>query len=289
MLERIDRVLITAQNGAAVANRWCTLFEGVVDRTDTVPALAAKRTVVSIGDAEVEVLEPTGSGPAADHLATGRGGPFAAGLATRDYDGLRESLAGRGVDLGDQLYLDGTALGIPGLSVVVSPYVERPRVGLLQNLYEVTHLTGDASASSHAIAEAFALDSDAFVPIRSDQYGYDGTLTLFSSDALHRIETIDPFDTSKTMGRFFDRFGPSLYMCYGETDRLADLRERLKELAPDGWTGSDDNPDGLFVHPKALGGVMVGVSRTTYAWTWSGYPERVLPAEPARTCVRAHS
>ncbi len=50
-------------------------------------------------------------------------------------------------------------------------------------------------------------------------------------------------------------------MCYGETDRLPELRERLKQLAPRDWTGSDADPNGLFVHPRALGGVMLGVSR----------------------------
>lgn len=77
------------------------------------------------------------------------------------------------------------------------------------------------------------------------------------------------------MGRFFTKFGPSLYMCYGETDDLPRLRTRLEAAAPGDWTGGPDNDDGLFVHPKALGGVMLGVSRTRYAWTWSGHPEWV--------------
>lgn len=275
MLDRIDRVLVTARDAGAVAEHWCAVFDGAIAHTDNVPALTAKRVVIRIGDAEVEVLEPTGGGPVADHLASGRGGPFAAGFAATNFDALRKHLAGRGTDLGGQLFLDDQDLGIPGLNVVISPAEERPRVGLLENLYEVTHLTHDAPGSARAIAETFGLDQASFVPIRSDQYGYDGTLTLFSPNALHRIETIHPYDASKTMGRFFQRFGPSLYMCYGETDRLPELRDRLKTLAPNDWTGADDNPDGLFVHPKALGGVMVGVSRTTYAWTWSGYPERV--------------
>ena len=50
-------------------------------------------------------------------------------------------------------------------------------------------------------------------------------------------------------------------MCYGETDRLPELRERLKRLAPRDWTGSDADSNGLFVHPRALGGIMLGVSR----------------------------
>lgn len=85
-----------------------------------------------------------------------------------------------------------------------------------------------------------------------------------------------PYDRDKTMGRYFDRFGASLYMCYGECDDLVSLRECLMELTPDDWTGPREGPlDGIFVHPKALGGVMLGVSRSTFAWSWSGSPERI--------------
>ena len=159
----------------------------------------------------------------------------------------------------------------------MTPTVSASAVGLMKNLYEATHLTGDADQAIADIARVFGLDAANFVPIRSEQYGYDGALTLFDVNELHRIETIHPFDANKTMGRFFNRFGPSLYMCYGETDDLGAVRERLKALAPGDWTGSDDNDDGLFIHPKALGGVMLGVSRTSHAWTWSGYPERRIP------------
>ena len=41
------------------------------------------------------------------------------------------------------------------------------------------------------------------------------------------------------------------------------------------YTGrSDDpNPEGLFIHPTALCGMLMGVSRTNLAWRWSGRPE----------------
>ncbi|NJN52707.1 MAG: hypothetical protein HC809_14075, partial [Gammaproteobacteria bacterium] len=65
--------------------------------------------------------------------------------------------------------------------------------------------------------------------------------------------------------------------CYAQTQRLPEIRERLKALAPGDWTGSDDNDDGLFIHPKATGGLMIGVSRTSFAWSWSGSPDRVQP------------
>ena len=280
MLSRIDRVMITAHDAAAVANRWVELVEARIDRRDRVAVLGADRIVISVGDSEVEILQPVAPGPVARHLAAG-GGAFAAGLATHDIHHARRCFAEAGIvpsQIGQQFFVDAGRLGIPGLNVIVSTDVERPRVGLMTTLYEVTHLTADPASASAAIARLFELDQRSFVPIRSEQFGYEGTLTLFDPHALHRIETIHPFDRTKTMGRYFDRFGPTLYMCYGETDRLPELRERLKQRAARDWTGSDDDPNGLFVHPRALGGVMLGVSRTSYAWTWSGYPTRVTAA-----------
>jgi len=277
MLTRIDRVLMTAHDAAAVASRWVELLDAQKLREDSVTVLGAKRIVLGIGDAELEILEPTGAGPVARHVAAG-GGAFAAGVATRNIHRMRRRFAEAGIvptQFGQQFFVDGGRIGVPGLNVVVSPHVERPRYGLLTNLYEVTHLTGDPSTAAAAIARIFDLKSRNFVPIHSAAFGYDGVLTLFDPDALHRIETINPFDRTKTMGRYFDRYGPRLYMCYGETDRLPELRDRVKKLAPSDWTGSDSDHNGLFVHPRALGGVMLGVSRDTYAWTWSGRPDRV--------------
>jgi len=279
MLTRIDRIQMTAADASTTADRFVRLLDAEIERRDEVVPLRAHRVVVRLGDAEIEILEPDGAGPVADHLASGRGGPFAAGLATRTIHRLRRQLAERGIvptNIGrEQHFIDGRRLGIPGLNVVISPDVERPRVGLLTNLYEVTHLTATPDMAADTLAATFALDASSFVPIESDMYGYRGLLTLFQRDRLHRIETIHPFAADKTMGRFFDRFGPALYMCYGETDRLPEIRQRLESMAPRDWTGSSSNDDGLFVHPKALGGVMLGVSRSTFAWSWSGHPERV--------------
>jgi hypothetical protein len=33
--------------------------------------------------------------------------------------------------------------------------------------------------------------------------------------------------------------------------------------------------DQLWLHPPSLGGMMLGISRPTMAWRWSGHPERV--------------
>ena len=115
------------------------------------------------------------------------------------------------------------------------------------------------------------LDASRFVPIESKQYGYSGVLTLFDHARLDRLEVITPTDLTKTMGRFFARLGETLYMCFAESGRTAEILERAQERSAP-YTG---DASGLFLHPAALGGVMLGVSRRTAAWQWSGHPERV--------------
>jgi hypothetical protein len=82
------------------------------------------------------------------------------------------------------------------------------------------------------------------------------------------------------MGRFFKRHGETLYMAFAEADGLVDIEEKARALGAKvtamGGAGSANaqSPDTLFVHPPALGGMMLGLSRRGYAWTWSGRPER---------------
>ena len=284
MLTQIDRVQLVVAARAEVAALFARLLGTAVVREDRVPVLAARRSTLRLGTSEVELLEPDGSGPVADFLAATRGGLFAAGFATPDLVALRAHLARRGVtavEQGGQLLLTPQALGLPGLHAVISPAAERAPAGLLRHLYEVTYLVPAVPPATATAAAVFGLDAAHFVPIRSEEFGYEGTLTLFDPDRLDRLEIITPFDLSKTMGRFFTRRGPSLYICFAEADDLPALRDRLRAHAPQDWTGVPDGPlDSLFIHPKALGGMMMGVSRTTFGWTWSGRPERVV-AVPA--------
>ena len=282
---RIDRIQLTSPDRAAAAAAWVRMLDAEPARADRVAALGARRSVRSLGRSELEILQPDGAGPAADHLAAG-GGVFAAGISVEDLDAMRARLEERDVRFAaesGQLFVDADALGIPGLRVVLSSHVERAPVGLITRLYEVTHLVDAADTRADAVAQRFGLARDAFVPIRSEAFGYTGWLTLFDPDHLDRIETITPGDSKKTMGRYFAKRGAGLYMCYGECNDTARVRERALEHAPGDWTGPQDGamPDNLFLHPRALGGAMLGVSRATHAWTWSGHPERVTaPASP---------
>jgi hypothetical protein len=36
--------------------------------------------------------------------------------------------------------------------------------------------------------------------------------------------------------------------------------------------------DGVLIHPKSLQGMLLGVFRATFTWTWSGRPKLVKPA-----------
>ena len=153
-------------------------------------------------------------------------------------------------------------------------------MGDIDWLYEVTLLVPDEEKASARYAHLFDLDPDNFVKIDSEHYGYRGILTLFHPDLLGRFEVITPYHLDKTMGRYFTKFGEDFYMAYAESPNTVMLEERVKEMGlghtvtPPGKP--DDRPsDTLFLHPDALGGMMLGISRPTMGWQWSGHPERV--------------
>jgi len=281
MFSRVDRVQLCTEDPDKVASQWIKLLDATESGQDVVKPLGANRVTLNVGDCQLEILSPTGKGPVQSHLETYRGGPFAAGFATDDIDKVRQALTDNQIEFTsqeDQLFVSPEAQKIDGLRLVITGNRAADRHGLMQNLYEITHLTDKEKEAAQRFAEIYQLDAHNFVSIRSDNYGYDGCLTLIKPEELDRIEIINPFDLDKTMGRFFAQSGSSLYMCYGECDNLPLLRSRLLEHAPDDWTGSKEGPiDGLFIHPKALGGTMLGVSRTTFAWSWSGSPDRILP------------
>jgi hypothetical protein len=239
------------------------------------------------GRSEFELLAPAGGGLVQDHLEAWGEGLFAAGFSTADVPALRSRLQSRKIafaEEGDQLFIapDQT----PGLRIVISPHVDRPVVGLVGYLYEVTNLIDDHQAAARFYADTFALDAARFSPITSKQYGYTGQLTLFNPpDRLSRIELSQITDWDRPMGRFMKRRGgETLYMCFIEAEEIEAIVERAKKRDMR-FVGHDRDggfSEGLFFHPSTLHGVLMGVSRTNVAWTWSGRPE-LAPA-----AVRAH-
>lgn len=278
MLEHVDRVQIAVRDRAAAAQTFIDVFDGELVKDDEVRVLGAKRRVVHAGTSEFELLEPDGDGPVQAYIQEWGEGLFAAGFSTNDVAALASRLQSKGVrstDEGGQLFIapDQT----PGLRMVISQEVARPMIGLMRYLYEATNLINDHVAAANFYTDRFGLDASRFVPIKSKQYGYDGQLTLFNPpERLDRIELSHITDDTRPMGRFMTRRGgETLYMCYIEAEEIAPIVQRLDKrgMRYAGRDPQSPNPEGIFLHPSTLHGVLMGCSRTNLAWVWSGRPE----------------
>lgn len=286
MLHRIDRIQMVVRDREAAAATYERLLGAIVARQDRSSYLDAQRTILAVGESEIELCEPDGRGRAAHFLEDRGEGLRTAGASSLDLD--LEALSAHldrlrvpTVRDGEQIYLEGSPrFGVP---FVLSPHRERERTGPVSFLYEVTNtLVSDWHEAAAWYTRIFGLDPERFSPIKSQQFGYDGTLTLFDPPArLDRIELSQVTDPDSAMGRWVEKRGDSLYMCYVEVHDLEALLGRIREagvrFTPRG-DSRDEERDGLWLHPSALHGLLLGVSRTTLGWEWSGRPELVAPA-----------
>ncbi len=284
MLVEIDRVQLAVPDRSPVVARWQSLLGAEIESVDKVACLAAARTTLRLGTGCIEILQPDGSGIVADAVAKRAAHLFSAGASCLDLQQLAAQLATRTDKLpveNGQLFINGDDIGIHGLRVVVSPHETRAAVGDIDFMYEATLLAGNALAETAKFADVFALESQQFVNIESPQFGYDGTLTLFRKDQLHRFEVITPTDPDTTMGRFFNKVGACLYMAFAESSNMLAIEQRVLASGEDITVDrpADREPgktaDQLWLHPATLGGMMLGLSRPSRAWQWSGHPERV--------------
>jgi catechol 2,3-dioxygenase-like lactoylglutathione lyase family enzyme len=277
MLTRVDRIQVAVRDRAAAAQTFMNIFGASEVEDGVVAALGALRRTVRAGSAEFELLEPYGDGAVARFLEQRRrGGLFSAGFSTPDLQALAGRFDAMGVRYatdGERLLLDETETR--GMRAIISS--ERPAASqpsdIISHLYEVTNVVRDWQEAEDRYVQLFGLDRTRFSPIHSSSFGYGGVLTLFDPPAkLDRIE-ITQTDASGAMDSFFQRYGDSLYMCFVETDDLERLRSRL-EAHEARWAGAPEEGNGsLFIHPSGAEGVLIGVSRNTFAWTWSGRPE----------------
>jgi hypothetical protein len=284
MLDRCDRVQIAVREAAKAAARYAELLGGQIARRDSSRHLAAKRTILAVGESEFELCEPDGAGPAQDFLSRRGEGLMTAGYSTVDLDRMVKRWEGLGIPYdrdGEQLYV-GTDVTF-GMPIVISGSSYRRRVGPVSFLYEATNaLLSDWRRVAAVYAGLFGLDPTRFSEIGSERFGYVGTLTLFDPpNRLDRIELSQVTDNIQSMGRFAHKHGDSLYMCYVETHDWPAVRERLlaasARYTPRGSDPTTD-PDGGWIHPKELHGLLLGVSRTGLGWEWSGRGDLVPAA-----------
>ncbi len=274
MLERVDRVLLAVRDRAAAVSTFSNVLDARLVREDQVAIYAAARSVVQAGESEFELLEPAGDGAIAQHLERWGEGIFAAGFSTGDLPALARHLDASGVRCrseAGQLFIEPEQTR--GMRTVISAGVQREAVGLISHLYEVTNIVADHEEAAAFYARTFGLDRSCFSPIKSERWGYTGTLTLFDPpDRLDRVELTQITEPSLAMGRFFARRGPSLYMCFAETGDTGPIRERLDARGAR-YTADLDHTASMFIHPTALHGMLMGISVTNQAWLWSGRPE----------------
>lgn len=274
MLQRVDRVQLAVRDRQEAARTFAAVLGARPDREDRLNVYNAGRTVVQAGQSEFELLQPEGDGPVSEHLERWGEGIFAAGFSTGDLPALAAQLDSSGIrftDEGGQLFIgpDQTR----GMRTVISGARDVDAPALITHLYEVTNIVADHQDAAAFYARIFGLDASRFCPIKSERWGYVGTLTLYNPPAqLDRIELTQTTEQSLAMGRFYARRGESIYMCFAETGNIRPIAEGLKArnaryMADEDFVGS------MFIHPSALCGMLMGISRTNEAWKWSGRPE----------------
>ncbi len=272
MLSYVDRVQLVVPDRKVAVERWHAIFGAEQVSEDGSRYLNAHRSTVQAGRSQFEFLEPAGPGPIQDFREKWGQGLYGAGFSTPDLAALAARLEGK-VEVVEErgaLYLREAPFGMPVVLVQDEP---REYVGHIRCVYEVTNPVTDWQAASSYYTGLFGLDDSRYVPIGSKLYGYEGTLTLFDPpNRLDRIEITQTFGGA--MDRFFQRRGNSLYMCYIETDDVTALEARLREQNLRHAPG-ENRPEGtnIFIHPQALFGMLMGVSKTNYGWAWSGHPE----------------
>lgn len=276
MLENLTAVVLAVRDADAASKTFEAIFGAKRGETVHLDNLGADVTVLNCGTDLIGLAVPTGPGPVATHLEAWGEGIVGVVFGTKDVDALHERFTNKGIGFdvsGDVTLIDPARTH--GLLTMVEPYEERDQVGLVSFIYEVTHLVDDWKGVSDFWTDLFGLEDAKFSPIKSEQYGYEGTLTLFDPpDKLDRIEVVYPGDETKAMGKFFLKRGEGPYMFFVETDDMPKLRKNLQAIgarhAPE---KEPEQPNSLFIHPSATHGVLIGVSPKNLAWVWSGRPE----------------
>ncbi len=282
MFNAVDRILVAVRDlDNAEANYRNVLGATVVGDVDSAH-LNCRIRRMAVGVSEVELCTPLGPGLVQTRLDQFGEGLLFGGVTTGNLDGFAALLDSKGiayVEADGRIYPDQDKLyGLP-LAVSASPVSPPVRAGgPVEFLYELTMvLKSNWRDVAQCYADSLGLDRKNEVDITFARFGYEGTLMKFHPDHLDRIELSEAHDPAFPMGRFSAKRGDAFYMCYVQTDDLADIIARL-ERHGHRWTRRTDTPveqDGLWINPSALNGVLMGVSRSSLAWGWSGKPELV--------------
>ncbi|AJY49988.1 VOC family protein [Halomonas sp. KO116] len=286
MLKSVDRILVVVNNLDEAQTNYSNILGASPVRDYRSDFLNADIRLMALGTSWVELVKPYGDGPAMKRLHRSGEGLLFGGVAVANLDLFAEQLKQNSIDYSKadgRIYISGEQLY--GLPLTVSESSE-PASGqenaLTAFLYELTVvLKTKWTKVADGYSDYFGLNANRRVGISFPRFGYEGSLLMFDDEHLDRIELSEAHDPAYPMGRFSSKHGDGLYMCYVETSDLADIISRLERHGAR-YVRRTDTPverDGLWLHPSVLNGVLIGVSRKTLAWQWSGKPDRVTPLD----------
>ncbi len=260
MLERTDRLALAVPDAVPAIETFETIFdcEVVDDRADA--RAGARRVTLQWGRDQLEILEPTGTGPVADFIRQGHRGVFAGGFSLRDPAALAARLERKGIRVHDQggdrfVVFPGD---LHGTGLILSRRVEHPRVGLNDKIWQITYAVEKLEDPVAQYGDLFGVGEAFTNRYTSDLYGYLGAISWFDArngGLLDSLEYLEPIDPAKAVARFFGGNGRGIYMASIETDDIPEIQRRVTSTGP-GWDGTDF---GGFIHPRRLHGLLVGL------------------------------
>ena len=128
---KIDHIAIAVKDLDAAVQRFTANFGFPVTSLGEVPPLNIRRAFLTIGDASLELFQPTSeSNPAATFLAERGEGMYILSLAVDDLTAAADALAARGVKVNVQTVPNGPRLGFISPKVthgVLLQLIEHPK------------------------------------------------------------------------------------------------------------------------------------------------------------------
>ena len=128
---KIDHIAIAVKDVDAAVKRFTANFGFPVEGLGDVPPLNIRRAFLTIGDAALELFQPTSeSNPATKFLAERGEGMYILSLAVDDLDAAAGALASQGIKVSVQNVPDGPRLGFISPKVthgVLLQLIEHPK------------------------------------------------------------------------------------------------------------------------------------------------------------------
>ena len=264
MLEQTDRLALAVRDADEAAISLNTIFDSVVVDDSKDVTANARRVTLQWGYDQLELYEPNGPGPVANFISSGQRGIFASGFALKQPALLAEKIERAGIKVAQQrdrfiIYPED----FRGTGVILSPMKDRGKVGLIDNIWQITYAIPDLDEGLSFYNELFSTQDKLTQRYTSKVWGYHGAITWFDARKeanLDSLEYLTPYENEKAVGRFLSNRGNigGIYMASVHTDDLPIVRERVLKTGG-GWQESPNAVSTGFIHPKRTYGLLLGV------------------------------